>query len=180
MSETKLQKAWRSLPENANEPTIASDLINPILNELGFNQFERLQQCPTGKGKQKVDFGARKQTPEEKPFIETGKHPELIIELKKRPLDLGYDSVSYKSTVAQLQRYLAPSAKNNKHVKWGIITNGDNIQLFRKHGKIVYPYLINSRINADNIDEKINLIKYHIQNPKKALSIAIYKRLFVN
>ena len=171
MGETELQKAWRLLPKDALEATIETTLIPSLFNALGFDNNEYLPQYKTGKGEKKVDFAARKNTSQEDIFLNTGKNPELIIELKRRGLDLSYNSASYKKAVNQLQGYLHYSAVNNKSVKWGIITNGDNIQLFRKHGKVVYPYLINTRINADNIDEKVQLIKHHIDNPKKALSI---------
>lgn len=174
MSKSSLQEAWLSLPEKASEPILGSMLISPILEYFGYNKSEYFPECSTGKGNEKVDFAARKNESPQDIFLNTGKHPELIIELKKRDLDLSYDSKAYKSVVKQLKRYLHPSATNNKYVKWGIITNGENIQLFRKHGRVVYPYLINTKINADNIDEKINLIKEHISNTKRALSIAIY------
>jgi Mrp family chromosome partitioning ATPase len=63
---------------------------------------------------------------------------------------------------------------NCKATQWGIITNGSHIQLFRKHGKTIFPATTCIELTPDNIDETIALIKTKIDNTPKALTVTIY------
>lgn len=89
-------------------------------------------------------------------------------------VDFSTGSKDYQKAVLQLKRYLSPSATNCKTVRWAILTNGNYIQLFRRHGKVVYPYTENILLTSDNIDQKISLIKKYIYQPEKCLSVALY------
>jgi cellulose biosynthesis protein BcsQ len=120
-----------------------------------------------------VDIAVRKSTTEDK-FSHDKNNPSLIIEIKNRATNLDSNSNPYKNTVCQLKRYFLPQATNCHKTQWGIITNADNIQLFRHHGNVVYPFTTNIKLTADNIDEKIALIKQYIDNDYKALTIALY------
>jgi cellulose biosynthesis protein BcsQ len=176
MTNSPLKQAWLNLSPTANEAEIAWHLIIPeILKVLGFifDNGEVVQQYKTGLGGEAVDIAVRKSKIDDK-FSHDKSDPSLIIEIKSRATKLDSNSTSYKNTVAQLKRYFHPKATNCSKTKWGIITNADNIQLFRHHGKVVYPFTTNIKITADNIDEKIAVIKQYIDNDYKALTIALY------
>jgi hypothetical protein len=161
MTNSPLKQAWLNLSPTANEAEIAWHLIIPeILKVLGFifDNGEVVQQYKTGLGGEAVDIAVRKSKIDDK-FSHDKSDPSLIIEIKSRATKLDSNSTSYKNTVAQLKRYFHPKATNCSKTKWGIITNADNIQLFRHHGKVVYPLTTNIKLTADNIDEKIDLIK---------------------
>ena len=77
-----------------------------------------------------------------------------------------------EALVKQLKRYLlAPKCKS---VQWGIITNSKHIQLFRKHGKAIFPATLCLEITTENIGQITNEIKQKIKNTSKALTIAVY------
>ncbi|WP_017292717.1 ParA family protein [Geminocystis herdmanii] len=174
MTESNLKKTWLALSSEAIEGDILTQFIIPaLLPSWNFEGNEFCIQCPTGKGAQKVDLAVRKNTTTDI-FAHSKTNPFLIIELKRRMLDISTGSKSYHNAVLQLKRYLAPSATNCKTVRWAILTNGNYIQLFRRHGKVVYPYTENILLTLDNIDEKIALIKKYIDQPEKALSVALY------
>ncbi|MBE9174263.1 AAA family ATPase, partial [Synechocystis salina LEGE 06155] len=175
-SNSSLKKAWLSLSPNADEQDIAGLLVIPeILSRLGYlyKEGEIKEQYKTGKGGQKVDIAAKKNS-DDIIFSHTLTDASIIVELKSRNIDLTTGSKDYQSAVRQLKRYLEPDAVHCQQVKWGVITNANNIQLFRRHGRVVYPLTINIELNENNIDEKINLIKQYIDNERRALTIALY------
>jgi cellulose biosynthesis protein BcsQ len=164
-----LREALQRLPENAAE-AIVSDLFAPhLLRALGFHSEEIYPEYNTGHGN--VDKAARK-TIGDNVFLHTKSNPYLLMELKGRDINLSEDAAQYQKTVNQLKHYLL--APNCKTVQWGIITNSCHIQLFRKHEKVIYPATKCLSIDADNIDKVIASIRQKIENPTKALTIAVY------
>ncbi|WP_223280190.1 ParA family protein [Nostoc sp. PA-18-2419] len=169
MTLTSLRAALQSLPENAPEPVV-NDLFAPhLLRALGFQSEEIHPEYNTGDGD--VDKAARK-TIKDDIFLHTKSNPYLLLELKGRDINLSVNTAQYQKTVHQLKRYLL--APNCQTVQWGIITNSCHIQLFRKHGKVIYPATQCLPLDADNIDNVVASIRKKIENPTKALTIAIY------
>ena len=74
----------------------------------------------------------------------------------------------------QLRGYLHPNSVNCSSAKWGILTNADYIQLFRRHGRVFYSFTTNIQLTSNNIDQVIDLFKSYINNAQKALTIALY------
>lgn len=172
MTESALQKAWLSLPQNAQESIVNHNFMPILLEALGFAKNEYFPEYPTGRGNDKVDFAARKDRNNES-FLEKPQDPFLLIEIKGREINFN-QSTRYQATVNQLKRYLSPDSTNCKSVRWGIITNGDSIQLFRKHGKVVFPVTQLTPLNADNIDQKVADIKQHLKQTARALFVVCY------
>ena len=171
MTTTSLRSALRSLPDQAQELTVNDLFVPTLLRELGFQQDEILSGYKTGNGNDAVDKAARK-TIEDNIFIHTKSEPYLLVELKGRDINLSDNSVKYHQTVSQLKRYLL--APNCHTVQWGIITNSCHIQLFRKHEKVVFPATQCISLNEDNIEEVVALFRKKIENPNKALTVAVY------
>ncbi len=59
-------------------------------------------------------------------------------------------------------------------VKWGVICNADYVQLFRKHGKVIYPASRCIKITEDNLEEIITQFKEKIWKNPPALTVVIY------
>ncbi|MEH2153025.1 AAA family ATPase [Nostoc sp.] len=169
MTIISLRAALQSLPENAPEPVINDLFALHFLRALGFQSEEIHPEYNTGDGA--VDKAVRK-TIGDDIFLHTKSNPYLLLELKGRDINLSEDAAQYQRTVNQLKRYLL--APNCKTVQWGIITNSCHIQLFRKHGKVIYPATQCLPIDGDNIDNVVALIRKKIENPTKALTIAVY------
>ncbi|EAW33493.1 AAA family ATPase [Lyngbya sp. PCC 8106] len=171
MSDQDLKQALLHLPENASEAIVNSVFISKLLLALGFKQADQIPEFPTGQGSQAVDYAARKRI-EDDTFIQTQTNPYLLIEVKGRDINLCEGSPQYGRTVKQLKNYcLAPNCKT---VNWGIITNSQHIQLFRKHGKVVYPATLCLKLTPDNVTEILLKIRQKIEAPTKALTVAIY------
>ncbi|UKP01518.1 AAA family ATPase [Nostoc sp. UHCC 0870] len=171
MEFSKIKEALASLPDEAAEPIVCSVFITELLKILGFEVTEIVPGYGTGTGGDAVDYAARKNSGSDI-FIQTKLNPYLLVEVKGRNINLHPKSAQYKSTVNQLKRYLL--ALNCQTAQWGIIANGNYIQLFRKHGKVIYPATPCLEITVDNIDKVILAIKQKIDNPPKTLTVAIY------
>ena len=170
--EEKLIKSLQALPEQAPEAIVNANFIALLFFEaLGFTLQERIPEFQTGNGKDKVDYAIRHNTKDDI-FLHTKVNPYILVELKGRDINLAYGSPSYKATVKQLKRYLL--GKNCKTVQWGIFTNSKHIQLFRKHGKAIYPVTPCLEINAENIGEITYEIRNKIEHTSKALTVAVY------
>ncbi|MEP0853766.1 ParA family protein [Funiculus sociatus GB1-A4] len=170
MNEQTLSQALLNLPENAQESIVDQIFGSEFLKALGFEIMERVPQYNTGDGGP-VDYALRRNTNEDI-FLATQANPYLLLELKGRDVNLSEASAQYQSTVKQLKRYLL--ASNCKTVQWGIITNSIHIQLFRKHGKVIYPATPCLDITPDNLGEIVTNIKQKIENLPRALTVAIY------
>lgn len=170
MTPISLQAALKSLPENAPEAVVSQQFSTQLLKALGFQSQEIHPEYPTGDGKA-VDKAARK-TIGDDIFLYTKSNPYLLLELKGRDVNLSSDAAQYQKAVHQLKQYLL--APNCKSAQWGIITNSCHIQLFRKHGKVIYPATQCLALNSENVDEVVALIQEKIENPTKALTVTVY------
>jgi cellulose biosynthesis protein BcsQ len=170
--DSPLVNALRNLPSGAAEPIVESQFIElALLNTLGFNSGEFYRQFKTGKGAQAVDYALRK-TIGDDVFLHTQSEPSILIEVKGRDIKLQENSPGYRNVVTQVKEYL--SHPNCKTAQWGIVTNADHIQLFRKHGKVIHPATPCLEITLDNVDRIVTDIRHKIENPSQALVVAVY------
>jgi cellulose biosynthesis protein BcsQ len=167
---TSLKSYLQHLPQNASEAIVSTNFAPYLISYLGFSDKERIPQYDTGGGGI-TDFATRRNL-ENDIFLHTKSNPFLLIELKGREINLTENSPSYKATVNQLKRQLL--GNNCQAAQWGIITNSSHIQLFRKHGKTIFPATTCIAITPENIDETIALIKTKIDNTPKALTVTVY------
>ncbi len=165
----KLEEALRTLPPDAAEVVVEGGFSRIFLNALGFGDLEMIPGFKIGN--LAVDHAARKNTGEDI-FLHSGNNPCLYMEVKGRSENLGDDICpSYRKAAHQLKRYLL--APTSKSVEWGILTNSIHVQLFRKHGKIVHPVTPCLSLMEDS-KGVIKQLKKHIDNPRRALTVAVY------
>jgi cellulose biosynthesis protein BcsQ len=167
---TSLKSYLQHLPQNASEAIVSTNFAPYLISYLGFSDKERIPQYDTGGGGI-TDFATRRNL-ENDIFLQTKSNPFLLIELKGRDINLTENSPSYKATVNKLKRQLLGT--KCQAAQWGIITNGSHIQLFRKHGKIIFPATTCIELTPDNIDNTIALIKTKIDSTPKALTVTVY------
>ncbi len=171
MDSARIKKALINLPESAPEAAVSRIFVSELLTALGFNQLDIVSEFPTGQGSKAVDFAARKSV-EEDSFLETRTNPALLVEVKGRDINLSEGSPQYLRTVQQLKNYCLGA--NCKTVHWGIMTNSQHIQLFRKHGKVVYAATPCLELTPENVTEIISKIRSKIEATAKALTVAVY------
>ena len=162
----------KELPKLAQEAIVDNNFVaRAFFDALGFDLQERIPQFRTGIGHHKVDYALRHNIDEDI-FLHTKGNPNVLVELKGRDINITPASPHYKSTVKQLKGYLLEP--NCKTAKWGIITNSKHIQLFRKHGKAIYPATPCLEITPDNVVDITNQIRKKIEHTPKALTVAVY------
>jgi len=164
-----LKSALRNLSANALEASVSDEFSVPLLGALGFGAGEITPQYDTGMGR--VDKAAKKNHGDDI-FSQTKANPNLILELKAKGVNLAEGRPTYIAAVNQLKQYLLGSSCES--VQWGIITNSSHIQLFRKHGKVVFPATQSLALDINNVDEVVASIRQKIENPNKALTVALY------
>ncbi|MBD2462186.1 AAA family ATPase [Oscillatoria sp. FACHB-1407] len=167
---TTLQTALQSLPEGAQEPIVTSQFAGHFLEALGFASNEC---CPGYNTKDRgiADYALRKNL-ENDIFINTKTNPYVMVELKGRQINLSPNSSAYRDTYKQIEGYLL--SENTKSSQWGLITNSIYVQLFRKHGRVIYPATTCLKLNLDNVDEIANFLRDKIHHPPRALTVAVY------
>jgi cellulose biosynthesis protein BcsQ len=167
---TSLQSALQNLPLDADEAIVRSCFSTQLLQALGFESQEIIPNYNTGNGKY-ADQAARKNSDADV-FLNTRTNPYLIVELKRRGTNLAEGRSQHLAAVNQLKEYLL--SPNCHSAQWGIITNSSHIQLFRKHGKTIFPATQCLALNVDNVDEIVTSIRQKIQNPSRALTVTVY------
>ncbi|MFS8837213.1 AAA family ATPase [Synechococcus sp. R6-5] len=163
------EKLERMSPTERVERVVVQHFASPLLQALGFDDSEIREEFETGCGQ--VDLAARKNGDPEDTFFRSPKNPYLLLEAKSRAVNLREGSC-YRDVVCQIESYLL--AKNCKSAKWGIITNANNIQLWRKHGKVVHPATANLDISSDNIESIVRNLRDKIENYERALTVCVY------
>lgn len=167
---TTLQAALQSLPQDASEAIVSANFLPQFLQALGFESDEVIPQYDTNGGG-RVDRAARK-TIGNDIFLHTKSNPYLLVELKGKDINLTEGTPAYLKTVNQLKRQLLGS--NCTSAEWGILTNSSHVQLFRKHGKVIFPATQCLALDLNNVDQVISDIKKKIAAPSRALTVTIY------
>jgi cellulose biosynthesis protein BcsQ len=167
---TTLQAALQSLPQGASEAIVSANFSTQFLPALGFESDEVVPHYDTNGGGI-VDRAARK-TIANDIFLHTKSNPYLLLELKGKNINLTEGTPGYLKTVAQLKRHLLGS--NCKSAEWGIISNSSHIQLFRKHGKVIFPATQCLALDLNNVDRVVADIRKKIAAPSRALTVTIY------
>lgn len=167
---TTLQTALQSLPQGASEAIVSANFSPQLLQALGFESDEVIPQYDTNGGGI-VDRVARK-TIENDRFLDTKSNPYLLVELKGKDINLTEGTPVYLKTVNQLKRQLLGS--NCTSSEWGIITNSSHVQVFRKHGRVIFPATQCLALDLNNVDKVVADIRKKIEAPSRALTVTIY------
>lgn len=177
MMVSNAQELLIHISADSTEAMISQNFVTPLLAFLGYDiATEVYSSFPTSSGS--VDFAVRSNQNRNDIFTNSRQSPEFIIEVKGQKtgagaiINLAEGSTQYLKTVAQLKRYLLTQECSS--AKFGILTNGKHIQLWRKHHKVIHPASTCHEMTSNNISDVIEEIKKKIQNPIPALVIAIY------
>ncbi|HEX5313861.1 MAG TPA: restriction endonuclease, partial [Gammaproteobacteria bacterium] len=137
-----LERLLRGVPATAdwNEATTETELIEPVLTALGWNDFLK-QQTTSRRGRADVpDYllfpnGEAKRKALEGPEDRRYRHGASILEAKRweRPLDRAErgDTFDPVTPSNQILRYLSRAdVASERRIKWGILTNGRYWRLY--------------------------------------------------
>lgn len=136
-----------------------------------------------------VDIAATYENNNSKPVE---KYPKILLELKKSDRKFVFGTEDYFEDIDQLKKYM--NSKECESVEHGIIFNIGQLQIFRKHNKLIYPvtkvidflpgnitdFIKNNSSQRENIHKIVNFVKtVIIRQPQEsqklpATIIAIY------
>ncbi|EKU99683.1 ParA family protein [Leptolyngbyaceae cyanobacterium CCMR0082] len=162
-----LQPIIDNMPQKASEADVETRLLPHFIRALGFAEDESVPSFDTGAGW--VDHATRRNTGDKK-FVDSRQGPYLYIEVKGRHRNLTEGHPHYFAAFDQLKGYF--EGDNSESVQWGILINSLHAQLFRKHGKTIYP--ATPCLDCSGIDEIVKTFRERIESPARALTVAIY------
>ena len=165
--EDALGKLLATIPPEAPEAIVKHQFCKPFLNALGYENLEIWPEFPVGR--KAVDYAARKNIDNDV-FIHSGANPYVYLEAKGRTENLIEGHSDYARAILQLKQYLL--APQSQSVQWGILTNSAVTQVFRKHGKVVYP--VTPCLSFEDSRGLVRDVTKLIEVPKRSLVIAIY------
>jgi len=156
------EQILNSIPDGTSEVDLEARFVSPLLQELGFN-FSNYSQGKLFNG---VFKGENKSVrPDFSCWlgpVDTGL-PFLVVKDKKVEKNLINDAI--KEVKEQM---LVSKAK------FGLATNGLQIQLFQRHKNICVPRTPLEDIYAISIPDIIAEIKAHLERPRKALTLMFW------
>lgn len=172
-------------PDETLKEVICQGFVRPLLYALGFGDRDILESFETGVGP--VDFAAtypgEEADPLLSPKLQSGS-PYLIVAVKppaKRsrntpsqtvPLSLEEGTAHHIRAIAQLKEYLL--ADQCQSSQWGLITNGRHLQLFRRHGIVIYPVTPSLEVFPQRLPGILKKLKQWLQEPPRALTVSVY------
>ncbi|MEM7062725.1 MAG: AAA family ATPase [Cyanobacteria bacterium P01_B01_bin.77] len=162
-----LRKIIDDLPAGASEKFVEERFSPAFIRALGFNDDEMIPGFDTGRG---IADHAMGRSTDANRFIDAPHSPYLYIETKAQHVNLTEGHPQYRRTLAQLKQYLL--APKSESVQWGILINTRHAQLFRKHGKIIYP--ATPCLECTDIDSVVEQFRKRIESPSRAVTIAVY------
>ena len=150
----------KGLPPSETKEVVACESARNLLKVLGVTP-QNINSEFRCANKLKVDLAARFSSLSKSPeFNVKPRDPELLIEVKRSGIDFKTNKKEYTAVVIQLERYL--KAKSCKSVKYGIIFNGRQLQLFRKHGMLCYPISSVLSLDKTNIESTIKFLEKEV------------------
>ncbi|WP_310425993.1 AAA family ATPase [Chamaesiphon sp. VAR_48_metabat_135_sub] len=186
LSSKKIVDLWSSLPTEYLEKDLGHNFMSKLFEYLGLthNQIKNEPNIGTGKGLQ----------PDYLIYNDPTHSPVLVIEIKKRKLDLAQVSdANFISTCQNHSLYqdavgLPVKANNNGIVQYldinkvkpdclanyGLVFNGDFFQLWRRVDGLVIPMTTIERVNKTNLPKLLKELAKCLRTPPSALITAIW------
>ncbi len=161
---------------------IDHDFIHPLLTLLGFGESDRLTSFDTGTGI--ADIAARFPSQNRPPFAQERRYPDLIVEIKAPArrsrntpsqtvaISLEEGSAHQARALSQLRQLL--SGEHCRNTRWGLVTNARHLQLFQRHGHLVYPATPNFELRGDRLEAIVQELRACLQSPARCTTICIY------
>ncbi|ATS18807.1 hypothetical protein BRW62_08665 [Parathermosynechococcus lividus PCC 6715] len=183
MDISRLRSQWQQISSDETcEAVIDHNFIHPLLTLLGFGPGDRITCFDTGTGI--ADIAARFPSKDRPAFDQERRHPDLIVEIKAPArrsrntpsqtvtLSLEEGSAHQTRALSQLRHLLA--GEHCRQTTWGLVTNARHLQLFQRHGHLVYPATPNFELRGDRIDGIVADLRACLQHPQRATTVCIY------
>ena len=155
---------WKEILKDVRPGMSEADLeirfVQPLLAELGFDppRYKKDKQFKKGAIAAKPDYACWQDE-------DLSKDPTLVVEAKAVTEGSGWAD----KAAGQVEREML-TAK----ARFGLITNGLQIQLFQRHGKICVPRTRLQDVNLATIQRIIETVKANLAKPRRALTVMFW------
>lgn len=178
-----MRSQWQQIHgDETSEAVIEQHFVQPLLSVLGFGDRDRLSSFDTGAGI--ADVAARFPREHQPPFCQTQVDPDLIVEIKPPArrsrntpsqtvvLNLENGSAHHSRALQQLRQLFRGC--HCQGTAWGLITNARHLQLFQRHGHLVYPVTPNYELTGDRLEGIIENLKTCLRSRPRATTLCLY------
>ncbi|WP_041661556.1 ParA family protein [Acaryochloris marina] len=174
LAELKLQLDSRpTVRGSGDEGNVVTPIIEKLLVTLEFGQLDRVPQFKANSSpSRKSDIACRYPDKEGNNFFQQQKDPFLLVELKSTGQQLSLNSPHYWKAFAQLKEQLLGNNAMSAH--FGLISNGWELQLFKRFHKVVHPATSILSLNTQNAQEVSNCLLRILQEDKRGIIIGVY------
>jgi cellulose biosynthesis protein BcsQ len=183
MTESVIMQALRNLTlqlehrpkrrASNDEGSIVTPIITLLLETLGFGNLDRVPQFTAQSMPRRVaDIACRYPGPLGNCFFNQKNNPFLLVEMKSTSYSLFPEHKDYWELVWQLKEQLLGDRSSS--AQYGLISNGWELQLFRRYRKVVYPVtpiLTLDPQSAESVSKRLDSI---LQQTKRGLIIGTY------
>lgn len=151
---------YLSAPGRAPNELAISAVAKQLLHVLGFTNENIFPQFSC-EGSDRADLAARFESLDgSELFNVSPRDPDLIVEVKRPKTRFSSTSKNTLEVVAQLERYLR--SDSCKTARYGLIFNGCELQLFRKHAGLVYPITPILPLAAEQLQATVSQLERQI------------------
>jgi cellulose biosynthesis protein BcsQ len=158
---------------SGDESTVVKPIIEKFLEAIGFGSLDRVTEFRTNLTPlRKADIACRHCDKNGLSFFQKQVDPLILVELKATNCRLSPEHKNYWKAFNQLKERLLGNQASS--AKFGILSNGWEIQLFRKHHKVVHPVTDILKLDSDNSDKILRTIFEIINEPERGLIISVY------
>lgn len=173
---SELQAILDQRPKQRNlgdEPTLVTPIIERLLEVLNFSHLDRVPFFKVNSNPvRKTDLACRYPDANGTCFFSQQKDPLLLVELKATSHVFSCDKKYYWDVLSQTKEQLL--GQNSASAKFGLISNGWELQLFRRHHKIIHPLTPILELNSETADQIARRLLRIIQTPERGTIIGIY------
>lgn len=156
-----------------DEGSVVSPIITLLLETLNFGTLDRIPLF-TAKSKPRrvADIACSYPDHLGNCFFNRQNNPLLLVEMKSTSYSLSPNHQDYWALFRQLKEQLLGDRSNS--ARFGLISNGWELQLFRRYRKVIHavtPVLSLNSQNSESVSKRLHSI---LQQPQRGLIIGAY------
>jgi cellulose biosynthesis protein BcsQ len=156
-----------------DESTVVKPIIEKLLETLDFGPLDRVTEFKTNLVPlRRADIACRYLNPQGQTFFNQQTNPLILVELKSTNCRLSPDHQNYWNSLNQLKERLLGSQSSS--AKYGLLSNGWELQLFRRVNKVVHPVTDIPSLSTENCDKVSHKILKIINQESRGLIVSVY------
>jgi cellulose biosynthesis protein BcsQ len=174
VAELQAQLAHRPAQRGSgDETTVVRPIIEKLLEVIGFGALDRVSEFRTNLNPlRKADIACRYPDQHGLSFFQKQVSPLMLTELKATNYKLSLEHQNYWKAFGQLkERLLGNQALSSK---FGILSNGWELQLFRRYRKVVHPVTEILKLSSESCEKVSQRILKILNEENRGLIISVY------